>query len=319
MLRLMWRTCAALALAAVLLPNDAQAQKFPDRAVRVICGFAAGGTTDIFARLIASKLSEMWGVPVFVDSKPGGNGNLAAGVTAGAEASGHTILMTTNAHTITPAMGPLPYDPVADFVPLTLVAFEPHVLVVAPGLPINSVADLVAMAKSKPGAMSYSSSGAGTAPGLAMEMFKQVAGVDILHVPYRGGAPAAQALSMGEVQAMMGAISVTASTVSGGKAKILAVTSPKRDPSIPDVPTIAESGYPGFDTRTWFGMVAPGKVPPEIVARLNADIIKALMSPDVHDRIAATGVTVAHNSSEDFHKQIVAEIAAWKKVVEKLQ
>jgi tripartite-type tricarboxylate transporter receptor subunit TctC len=315
-----WKSARALAAGLmILLPSLAGAQNFPDRPVRIVVGFAPGGTTDVLARITAEKLSSMWGQPVIIENRPGADGIIATQMVVAAEPNGYTILMATNAITITPHLKSLPYDPIKDLEPITIVGQEFHHLMVTPLSPAKTVQEFVKLAKENPGKLNYSSAGPGSAPFLAMERFKQTAGIDLVHIPFPGSAPAVMALASGDVQAMFASPSSTLQIALSGKVRLIGVSGPKRDPNVPDTPTLAESGYPGFATDTWFGLMAPAKVPPAILAKIRADAVEALKAPDVRKRLEATGSTVVGNPAENFRQVIKTDTELYGEVIRRVK
>ena len=273
-------------------PHDApqsSAAAIPPKPVKLVVPFPPGGPLDIVGRLIAQKLTEAWGQPVVVDNRPGAGGNIGADLVAKCAPDGYTILegaLSTHAVNVS-LYAKMPYDPVKDFAPITLVAVTPNVLVVNPSLPVNSVKDLIAYAKANPGKLSFGSGSNGSAGHLAGELFKTEAGVDMVHIPYKGGAPALQALLAGDTQLMFDNLANSAAQIKAGKLKALAVTTAKRSKLAPELPTMAEAGLPGFDISTWFGLFAPAGTPKEIVAKWNAEVTRILNSPEMRERLAA--------------------------------
>ena len=270
-------------LVAVLgaLPSPVAAQAYPARPIRIIVPYPAGGTSDILARSLGEKLTGALGQAVVVDNKPGANGNLGADLVAKSPPDGYTLLLADiGALAISPSVYPtLPFDPVRDFAPVTMVAYSPHILVVNPAVPANSVQELVALAKAKPGKLNFAISGVGGAPHLAGVEFALRTGVKWEYIPYKGGSQAIADVAGGQADVTLNGMLATYPLVKGGKLKLLAVSSPRRVPAIPDVPTIAESGLPGFETGSWQGVVAPPGTPGEIVSRLNAEIGRILATP----------------------------------------
>jgi tripartite-type tricarboxylate transporter receptor subunit TctC len=269
----------------------ATAQEWPSRALRVIVPFAPGGATDIPARLLAPKLQEALGQPVVIENRTGAGGII--GMQAGAQAApdGYTLLMATNAEIVMhPSIYPkLPYDPLKDLAPVSIIVESPMLLVVPPESPFHTVADLLAAAKAKPGALTFSTAGTGSTSHVLTEMMAQQAHVQFLHVPYKGGAPASTAVSTGEVNFALLNLGSAVNFVKGGKAKALAVTSGKRNPSFPDWPTAIEAGVPGFNEHIWIGMAVPAGTPRPIVERLSTEVAKALKAPDVRERLVQLG------------------------------
>jgi tripartite-type tricarboxylate transporter receptor subunit TctC len=303
-------------LLACVAPG-AVAQTYPNHVIRLVVPFPAGGTTDILARAAAQKLTESLGQAVVVDNRPGAGGNIGADLVAKSTPDGYTLLMgTVGTHAINPSLyAKMPYDHVKDFVPVVLVAGVPNVLVVNPSLPVNSVADLIKLAKSKPGAINFASSGSGTSIHLSGELFKTMAGVDMTHVPYKGSAPALTDLVGGQVQIMFDNLPSSLALIRSGKLRAVAVTSSTRAPALPDVPTIAESGLPGFEASSWFGVLAPAGTPAPIVAKLNAEVNKWLQSPEAREQLLAQGAAAAGGTPEQFAAHIRAETEKWAKVV----
>jgi tripartite-type tricarboxylate transporter receptor subunit TctC len=296
--------------------SAASAQTYPGKPVRLVVAYAAGGTVDIVSRIIAPKLSDNLGQQVIVDNRAGGGAIIGTDVVAKAAPDGYTLLMANPAHAANPALRKkLPYDAVKSFDPVALVALSASFLVVHPSLPVKSVRELVALAKSRPGQLNYASSGTGGAGYLAMELFKNTTGIDVVHVPYKGAAPALTEVIGGQVPMMF----VTAPTVmphiKAGRLRVLAVSSAKRQTLQPDVPTIAESGYPGFENTDWYGVVAPAGTPAAVIAKLNAEINKLLTLPDVKERIAALGAEIGGGTPEQLGNRIKFEVARWAKVI----
>ncbi len=308
---------AGLAAIALAQPAAAQAPAYPTKAIRLVVPFPPGGATDILARNVAQKLSETWGQSVVVDNRPGAGGNIGSELVAKAAPDGYTLEMgTVGTHAINASLySKMPYDHVKDFAPIILVAGVPNVLVVNPSLPVNSVQELIAYAKANPGKLNFASSGPGTSIHLSGELFKVMAGVQMTHVPYKGSAPALQDLLGGQVQLMFDNLPPSLPQIKGGKLRALAVTSLTRAPALPDVPTIAESGLPGFEASSWFGILAPAGTPPAIIAKVNAEVAKWLASPEGKDKLVAIGANAGGGSPEDFARHIQAETAKWAKVV----
>ena len=311
-----WLSWAFGALLACLA-SAAWPQAYPNHPIRLVVPFPAGGTTDILARDAAPKLTEALGQSVVVDNRPGAGGNIGADLVAKSQPDGYTLLMgTVGTHAINPSLyAKMPYDHIKDFVPVVLVAGVPNVLVVNPSLPVNSVADLIKLAKSKPGSINFASSGNGTSIHLSGELFKTMAGVDMMHVPYKGSAPALTDLIGGQVQVMFDNLPSSLPQIKAGKLRAIAVTSLKRSPALPDVPTINESGLPGFEASSWFGVLAPAGTPPGVVARINAEINKWLQSPEGKEQLLAQGAQAAGGTPEQFAAHIRAETDKWAKVV----
>jgi tripartite-type tricarboxylate transporter receptor subunit TctC len=307
----------SLGLLLSLAAAAAGADAYPTKLIRMIVPFPAGGTTDILARSVGQKLGEALGQQVIIDNRPGAGGNIGSDMVAKAAPDGYTLLMgTVGTHAINPSLYPkMPYDHVKDFAPIALVAGVPNVLVVNPSVEAKSMQELIALAKAKPGQLSFASSGNGTSIHLSAELFKTMAGVDMLHVPYKGSAPALTDLIGGQVNLMFDNLTSSLSYIKAGKLRALAVTSSKRSPALPDVPTIAEAGLPGFEASSWFGVFAPAGTPPEIIARLNKEIVKALSSAELKERLAGQGAEAVGDSPEQFAAHIKSETAKWAKVV----
>ena len=309
--------CWAIAALLAVFAQNAFAQAYPTHSIRLVVPFPAGGTTDILARAAAQKLSESLGQAVVVDNRPGAAGNIGADLVAKSAPDGYTLLMgTVGTHAINPSLyAKMPYDHVKDFVPVVLVAGVPNVLAVYPAFPVNSVAELIALAKSKPGTINFASSGSGTSIHLSGELFKTMAGVDMTHIPYKGSSPALTDLMGGQVQIMFDNLPSSLPLIKAGKLRAIAVTSLKRAPALPDVPTISESGLPGFEASSWFGVLAPAGTPAPIVAKLNADVNKWLQSPEAREQLLAQGANAAGGTPEQFAAHIRAETEKWAKVV----
>jgi tripartite-type tricarboxylate transporter receptor subunit TctC len=310
------RLVAALVVAS--LTTVAAAQDYPgNKPIKLVVPFPAGGGTDIFARVIGNKLTETLKWVVVVDNKPGAGGNIGVDAVAKSPPDGYTIgLGQTSNLSINPTLyAKLPYDPLKDLVPIVLVADAPLVLVVPANSPFKTVADVVAAAKKKPGDVTFGSPGNGTVAHLTGELFQMAAGVKFQHIPYKGSAQALTDLMGGQVQVYMSSIPTALSHIKGGKLRALAVTSPKRAPSLPDVPTIAEAGYKGFDANTWFGLVAPAGTPAPIVTKINAEVNRILKMPDVKEKFAAEGGGPIGGSSQEFAALLKSDYVKWGKVV----
>jgi tripartite-type tricarboxylate transporter receptor subunit TctC len=306
----------ALACAVVALP--AAAQPYPSKPIRFVVPFPPGGPLDIMGRGIAQKLQEAWGQPVVVDNRPGAGGGIGADLVAKSPGDGYTLLMgAVSTHAINPSLyAKIPYDPQKDFVAVALVAQVPNILVVNPSLPVHSVKELIDYARAKPGSFSFGSGSTGSTGHLAGELFKAEARVDMVHIPYKGGAPAMQDLLAGQTQLMFDNLANALPQVKAGKLRALAVTTLKRAPAVPDLPTVAESGLPGFDLTTWFGVFVPAGTPRETVAKLNAEIVKSLESKALAERLAAMGAAPPENNTpETFAAFVRAEAAKYAQVV----
>ncbi len=308
----------ALAFALSSLLAGAQAAAgYPTKPIKIVVPFPPGGATDIFARAIGAELQKAWGQTVIVENKPGGGGNPGTDSVAKAAPDGYTLVMgTVGTHAINMSLyAKMPYDAVKDFDPIVLVAGVPNLLVVHPSVNAKSVSELTALAKSMPGKLNVASSGNGTSIHLAAELYKQMAGVDILHVPYKGSSPAVTDLLGGQVQLMFDNMPSALPHAKAGKLRALAVTSLKRSPALPDVPTMDEEGLKGFDATSWFGLLTPAGTPKEIIAKINAASVKALASPEMRERLAAQGADPVGNTPDQFAAFIKAEIEKWAKIV----
>ena len=308
--------CATL---AVLLSFTALAaeQTYPSKPIRLVVPFPAGGSLDVVARAIGQKLTEAWGQPVVIENRPGAGGNIGADLVAKSAPDGYTILegaLSTHAVNVS-LYNKMPYDPIKDFAPITLVAVTPNVLVLNASYPVNSVPGLLAYARANPGKLSFGSGSNGSAGHLAGELFKTEAGVDMVHIPYKGGAPALQALLAGDTQLMFDNLANSAAQLKAGKLKALAVTTAKRSSLMPELPTLSETGLPGFDIYTWWGFMAPAGTPKEIVAKWNAEVTRILNSPEMKAFFAQQGAEPAPDSPEQFAALIRSEISKYAKIV----
>jgi len=307
---------AALVL-AMLVSHAALAQAWPNRPVRLLVPFAAGaGTNDIMARLVGQHLGAGLGQPVVIENRPGAGGIAGTDAAAKAAPDGYTFLMT-NVSLVTSAYlyARLPYDPQKDFIPVTLVATAPLMLVVHPSVAAKSVQELVALAKANPGRLSYGSGGVGSTPHLSGELFKSLAGIDALHVPYKGGAPALNDLVGGQLSFMIENVPGTMPFVKAGKLRALAITSAQRSPLDPALPTMAEADVPGYEVVGWNGLVAVAGTPPEIVARLQAEVGKVLRLPEVRERLAALGAEPVGSTPDEFGAFLRAEMTRWGRII----
>ncbi len=307
----------AFVMTAALNGVAAQPANWPSKPITYVVPFAPGGTTDILARLIGEKLSKSLGQPIVVENRPGAGGNIGSGFVAKAAPDGYTILGgTISSHAINVSLYPdLPYDPEKNFAPITLIGSLANVVAVNANSPIKTVQELIAEAKAKPGALTFASSGAGTSQHLSGELFKRMAGVEITHVPYKGSAPALQDLLGGHIAMVFDNVVSVASLIKSGKVRPLAVTSLNRIKTFPEIPTVAESGLPGYEVVSWQGIFAPAGTPPDIIKRLNQEIVAILKMPDVAERMDTLGLEPVGNTPEEFAKFQKAEIAKWAKVV----
>jgi tripartite-type tricarboxylate transporter receptor subunit TctC len=295
---------------------DARAQDFPSRVIRVVVAFPAGGPTDFVARLLADKLKPLLGQNVIVENRPGANGAIGADYVAKGEADGHLLFLTTvGAVAITPHLSKPNYDTLRDFAPVTLVMRPTTILVVKPDTPVNSAKELAALARDKPGAIPFASTGSGSTTHLALELYQSAANVKFLHVPYRGAAPALTDLLGGQVLALFADTPVLLPHIRGGKLKPIGAASAQRNPLLPDVSTLAEQGFPDTIADNWYGLLAPAKTPPAVVAKLHDAVVAVLDSPDMRAKLIESGATPAPTSSAEFGKILGDELARWGRVV----
>lgn len=306
--------CAALFAAPT---HNAFAQSYPTKPIRLIVPTAPAGVTDVVSRLLAQKLTEQMGQPVVVENRPGANGSIAAAAVAKMPGDGYTIFLgTIGVMSINPYVYTnVSYDPIRDFVPISNLVTFANVLVAHPSLPVTSVRELLAYAKERPGKLSYSSSGSGGSPHMAMALFLHMAGLDIVHVPYKGSAPAITDLLSGQVQLSFGDPIATLPHVRAGKLRALAVSGATRHPAAPDVPTLAEAGIPGYVVNGWLGLVAPAETPPEIVQRLNSEVVRAFSDPVIRERLTSLAAEPATGSSEELRRYIADENRKWSALV----
>ncbi len=308
---------AAAVLLAATLPALAAAQAFPSKPLKIIVPYSPGGTTDLLARLVGQKLSERFGQPVIVDNKPGANGMIGSDFVAKSPPDGYTLgIASPGSHAANAALyKTMTYDIVKDFTPVTLAVSAPMLLVVHPSLNVNSVKELVAAAKAKPGEISYASGGSGSSQHLAMEQFKMMAGIDMTHVPYKGSAAAYPDLLGGTVKTQIDVLPTALPPSKAGRLKMLATGSAKRLALLPDVPTIAESGVAGYEANAWYGFVAPPNLPKAVLDRLHAEIVRALREPDVVEKLTTAGVIVVASTPQEFAAHIKTEIEKSAKIV----
>ena len=297
--------------------GGAWAQSYPAKPIRFIVPFPPGGSADILARAIGQKAGEGLGQSLVVENRPGAGTAIGAEALAKSPADGYAVMIgTVSSHAINPALNPkLTYDPVKDFTPISLVASIPFAMIVHPSVPAKSVRELISLAKSKPASLNYSSAGNGTSNHLAGELLKSMAGIDIVHIPYKGSAPALNDLVAGQVSLMFDLVLTAAPHVKSGAVRGLAVTGAKRSSALPDLPTVAESGVPGYEVSAWFGIFAPAEVPQPVVQRLNAEFVKALQQPDLRQRLASQGAEPLTSTPDEFSAYLRSEIAKWAKVV----
>ena len=308
---------AAAALLPWVFTASASAQAWPSKPVRIVVPFAPGGTTDVVARIVGQKLGELWGQAVLIETRTGAGGNIGAEAVAKSTPDGYTLLMASGAFTITPALykGKLPFDAQKDFIPVTNVAAGPMLVVTHPGVPAKDINELIALAKAKPGTINFGSAGVGSQVHMAGENFAAAAGIDIQHVPYKGEALGYNDLVAGQIQMMVGNMAGAVGFVNAGKIKALAVTSKQRSAMLPNVPTAAESGLPGFENAGWFGFLVPAGTPKEIVDKVQRDTAKVLDSAEMRGRLFVQGLTPVGNTQAEFAKAMAVEFERWKKVI----
>lgn len=307
----------AAALCAAAASGPAPGQSFPAKPVRIIVAFPAGGGTDIVARVVGHNLGELWGHQVLVENRAGASGVIGTEIAARAAADGYSLFMGTLGNfSVNPHLYPkMSVDPVRDFAPITQVVDVHFGLYVHPSLPANNIAELIALARTKPGELHYASSGPGGAPHLAAELFKRMAGVDIVHVPYKGSAPSMQDVIGGQVTMTFDSLIQALPHVRDRRLKALAVLGKSRSAQLPEVPTVDESGLPGYELTNWFGLAAPVATPKEIVARLHADVVRVLLAPEVREKITAMAATVVGNSPEEFGERVRADSVKWGRLI----
>jgi tripartite-type tricarboxylate transporter receptor subunit TctC len=307
---------ASLILAALLPSWPLAAQEYPTKPVRIIIGFPPGGATDLVARLMAPKYTEMFKQQFIVENRPGANGTIASDLASKAAPDGHSIhLATVGSLVLSPATGKVPYDPLKDFLPVSQAVALQNIFIVHPTLPTRSLKELIALARSKPGALNFASSGNASPGHLAGELFKSMAKVNMVHVAYKGGGPAMVDLIAGHVEIFVAVISTAVPQVKAGKARALAVTGPRRSSALADVPTVAETGLKGYEATNWYGMVTPPATPGPIVERLHKATVTVLEMPDVRQALLDRGIETAPSSPSQFSAYIRAETAKWRKVI----
>jgi tripartite-type tricarboxylate transporter receptor subunit TctC len=306
----------AFAAALTAAAAAAQAQNYPARPVRLVVPAPPGGGTDILARTLAQKLAERLDQPFVVDNRAGGGGIIGSDVVAKAAADGYTLLMAFTSHVTNPSLqAKLPYDTLNDFAPVSMVAVVPSVLVLHPTVPAKSVRELIALARARPGTLNYASAGSGSATHLSAVLFSTMAGVTMVHVPYKGGGPALADLLGGQVSLMFGNMASTLPHIQSGRLRALAVTSAKRTPAAPELPTMAEAGLPGYEATAWFALLAPARTPAAVVKRLNAEVVAILQLPDVRQRLAGQGADVTPSTPAELDRYIRSELAKWATVI----
>ena len=292
------------------------AQSYPAKPIRIVVPYPPGGFNDTLGRTLAAKFTESWGQPAIVENKPGANTLIGSDFVAKSPADGYTLLIVAFPFAVTPSLiKNMPYDTVKDFIPVILAAQSPNILVVNPELPVKSVGELIALAKSKPDGLSYASTGNGSSNHISMELFKSLAGVKLVHIPYKGSAPAVTDLLGGQVQVMFDNTPNVMPQVKAGRLRALAQSGLTRSSIAPELPTVAEAGVQGYEVTVWFGLVAPAGTPREVIVKLNIEVLKILAMPDVRDRFLAQGVEPMGSTPEQFGEHIRAQMAKWGKVV----
>jgi tripartite-type tricarboxylate transporter receptor subunit TctC len=320
-----WVTAAACSLTASSAlaqtrAAPADAAKYPSKVVRLIVGYPAGGAVDVSARLMAQKLTEAFGQSVIVENRPGVDGILASDLVAKSAPDGHTLAYVSAGQTMNPALHPksLPYHPVRDFAPVSMVASGPQTLVVNPTLPVRNVKELVALAKAKPGQINFASSGTGGPMHLSGELLKTMAGIDIVHVPYKGGAPALNEVIGGQIEMTFIGAPASMPHIRSGRLRVIAVSTAKRAAALPDVPTVAEAGYPGYEVGGYYGVLGAAATPPAIVSRLHGELLKIVSQREVRERLAVFGLEVVGNTPEQFAEFIKTDVEKWTKLVQRI-
>ena len=305
----------ALAVASLAV-GSAFAQSYPSRPIKIVVPYPPAGFNDTLGRTLAAKFTESWGQPAIVENKPGANTLIGSDFVAKSPADGYTLLIVAFPFAVTPSLiRNMPYDTVKDFAPIVLAAQSPNILVVNPQLPVKSVSELIALAKAKPDGLSYASTGNGSSNHISMELFKGLAGVKLVHIPYKGSAPAVTDLLGGQVQVMFDNAPNVIPQVKAGRLRALGQSGLARSSIAADLPTVAEAGVPGYEVMVWFGLVAPAGTPREVIAKLNAEVLKILAMPDVRERFLAQGVEPLGSTPEQFGEHIRAQMAKWGKVV----
>lgn len=303
-------------LLVVLFASCAWGQGYPNRPVKLIVPMTPGGGNDIVGRTVAQTLQARLHQPIVIENRPGAGGNVGTEFVARSPADGYTLLLVSNAQVMNPWLyKQLPFDIIRDFSPVTMLATLPMLVLTNPSLPVNSVSGLIAYARANPGRLSYASPGVGTPHHLATELFKKTAGIDMVHVPYKGGAPTVTALIAGEVQVMFGVVATTMPHVKAGKLRALATAEARRIPMMPELPTVAESGIEGFGVGIWFGIVAPAGTPASVVAQLSGETRRVLELPEIRERLLAQGFVIAYQDPDEFRSAIAADYDKWGKVI----
>ena len=307
----------AMATTLVVIPHDVCAQQYPQRPVRMIVNVSAGGGVDALARIAGQHYTRIWGQPFVVDNRTGAGGSIGVEMVAKAAPDGYTLLVTSSGVVTNAALRPQSYDPVHDLEPITKLTSNPYIVITTPTLPVSNIKELVALAKTKSGGISFASAGIGSIVHMGAELLSVMAGVPMTHVPYKGVADAYPAVAAGQANWMIGSPLSALPLIRGGRLKAIAVTSLVRSKALPELPTVAESGLAGYNVVAWFGMFAPAKVPPAIIARLNAEAKRALQSPEVARRMEVEGTDVVGNSAQEFAAEVKAEYEKWRELVRK--
>ena len=297
------------------LPALAQPAGYPSKSIRFLVGFTPGGTNDIVARVLAAKLTESMGQTVVVENRPGANTAIATEACAHAAPDGHTILINSQGHATNPSLTKLNFDPVRDFAFITLLAEAQQLIVVHPSFPPKTVRELIAFSRQRPGEINYASSGTGTTIHLSAELFQFMTGIKWVHIPYKGGAPAVVDMLAGQTSLMFGSMPTVIQFARNGKLRAIAVTGARRAPATPDIPTVAESGVPGYEVTAWYGVSAPAKTPPAIISRLNSEMLRALKLPDVREQLKSQGADPVGSTPEQYTAFMQNEITKWAKVI----
>jgi tripartite-type tricarboxylate transporter receptor subunit TctC len=306
--------CCAFALAALAAAPVCAQKDFPNRSMRIVVGFLPGSSNDILARFIGQKLGERYGQQVIVDNRPGASGIIGNDIAARSSPDGHTLLLMTTSYTMSPPLYALPYDPHRAFIPVTMLGNGPLALVANPAIPPKNAKELIEFAKARPGAVSYASAGSGGVNHFGAELFARIAGIQMLHVPYKGGAPALTDVIAGQVNIMFATLPLSARQIQAGKVRAFGVSSLKRSPLLPDVPPLAEAGAPGYELNNWWGLAVPGGTPEPIVAKLNADVVAILAQPEAAQRLENEGAEPRPMTSAAFTRLVNDEIAKWTRV-----
>ncbi|HTD92016.1 MAG TPA: tripartite tricarboxylate transporter substrate binding protein [Burkholderiales bacterium] len=307
---------SVLSILFLCVPPFAGAQQYPAKPIRIVVGFAPGGPTDIYARLIGQKLTAAWGQPIIVDARPGASGNIGADIVAKSPPDGYTLMVPSFSIAVNPSLYlKLPYDLMRDFAPVSLYASVGHILLVHPSVPARNIAELLALAKKQPAGLLYASAGNGTAGHLAGELFNMMTGARLTHIPYKGMAPAQTDTIGGQVSMLFDSLSTGLTAIRAGRLRPIAVTTLNRQPSAPDIPTLSESGLTGYEVSAWYGLLAPAGTSRDIVQRLYTEVARGLREPDARERFTALGAELVDKNPEAFTEHLRSEIIKWGKVV----